>query len=394
MKLFLTCYGIVLKAMVGGGLIFFPITFNKYGILPSFIAMGISIFFMTAGWYNYIIVNHYTGPGSMDSLSRNVSKYLVHLSNISFFSNSLLSSLGYVSLIEQGYIYLFDYFGSKMKHTSIIMGAHISIFVLTLSCLPTVNSLGFTSILGVLSAIYIVVLCLFRFIFNLGNLKYGVNLMGKKDYSIFMRLPILVFSFYSHQTPIPIQNENFKKKPKYFLIISISTALSALLLYSTLGITMNYLYDFNEFTLNDSCLLALPKDKFSCAAIIFYIALLTFSIPLQLIPLKLFVIDKYGDWLKKFKINIHLLLSFCFNFPVCLLYFGGLQVEMAQMISGGIASTFLALFLPNFLLIWTSYGDKKINHFGKLKTISYISLLFGTIVFVAVVWKTIIEISN
>lgn len=210
MKDFFTCYINILKAMIGTGLIYFPITFYKCGIIPTLIGIIISIILSISGFYIYIISNYLSGPTTINSLCKKVNKYFYIFSNLMLMLMMLLTIISYTNLIEETYFTIFKYFNKILIYPRFLITIHLLLFCIPISFLKNIADLRFTSFIGIIAIFYILLLNLIRFLINLGKNKFSLKLFNRNN-NILLRLPFFIFSFTAHQTILPLQNEFFNK---------------------------------------------------------------------------------------------------------------------------------------------------------------------------------------
>lgn len=152
---------------------------------------------------------------------------------------------------------------------------------------------------------------------------------------------------------------------------------------------MNYLYDFSSYSFNDSCLIVLPNDILGLFARISYMILLTFSIPLQLIPLKIILIEIFKKNIEKnylFKKIIEFGIPIFLNIIIFIIYYSQIKQQLIQNISGGLSNTSVCLLLPSIIFIFGIPNFIKKNKYNN-KFHNFISLfLFLTAIIIFIIF--------
>lgn len=380
MKSFFSCYFNLVKASIGSGLISYPITFHYLGYY-IIIPICISSIFSQLGFYFYLKTNKLNGPLSISSLSKKYKNFWSIIAHTCVILKTFLVSISYLIALNQIYkIILPEKILNKINSRIIVLLHTLLIFPLI--CLKQIKYLNHSSFIGILSTSYIIILAIYRYIKfpHLGSIEKKF-----KFFKILERLPFFVFSFTAHQTIIPLQNDYFHLPLSFFIKVVIASSITVTLIYSLFGILISKSLNMSGETYKMLCFNIFPKDYLTIIALITYLLLLSFSIPLQLIPCRIQLIDIYNTIINKNNKLINSkndyfkrILCSLFIIIICLLIFlMDLPMDFFQKLSGGTSSTILCFILPSAIFYGLCWKNSSILD----KFASFACVFYGLIIF-------------
>lgn len=363
----------IVKTCIGSGILFYPIFFSQLGIPKTLSLIFMSSMFSSLGLYLYVYCNHKRGKGSISTLAIRIKPVLKPLGDFVVITKTIIVVISYLNIAKSALIKNFLFFKVNVN----IYAAMIFYCILLglLICLKHVDALKYSSFVGISGIIYLISLTVYNF-FTKSHL--GSFFTEKSPSNLpFKYLTFFVFSFTCHQTILPIHNEKYHKSLKFFTISIFSSIFIVAISYAIFGILNMKIYDFRTFGGNQNYLDVLKDDKLGLLARLSYLVVISFSIPLQMIPCRDFVIP----FLKKAtKLNDKILRIFLAFFLIffCLFMSNFSKIDFLQRMVGGTSSNVLCFILPSLYYLFLKGEKSKI-----LKYLSYLNILFGFVVFLS-----------
>lgn len=276
------------------GMLSLPFAFSLVGILPGafllFLATAMSIF----GLYLLAKASHQTcnRDGSFAALSAVTYPRLAPVFDGAVALKCLGVAIGYLKIIGDLLPETIKGFtnnttsGGAWYLNRVMWVSVIVVCISPATFMKRIDSLKYTSFLGLMSVAYLLVLSIITWIQSFaetGNLFGYGQLITKLTPSSFRAFPIMVFAFCCHQNLFPIQNEAKKNAPGPMLRI-INFCLFASLLVYLFFATGSYAAYSNE-DINPNIINNYPTKgiQFILARFL-YIFLLTFSYPIIMYP--------------------------------------------------------------------------------------------------------------
>jgi amino acid permease len=172
-----------------------------------------------------------------------------------------------------------------------------------LSCMRTMDSLKFTSLMCLMMVIFTAFLVLLYSAdisgmdpcagVDDGETCKGGTTNAKVDISTFQRLPIIVFAYTCHQNIFGVTNELRRPtQPRVDKVINMSVSL-AFVLYIVVACCGYYTYGDE---VNANILVSFPKNGLTSAARAFIALMVAFSYPLQCHPCRTCVLSLLHHW--------------------------------------------------------------------------------------------------
>ncbi|EOB12155.1 Putative amino acid permease [Nosema bombycis CQ1] len=365
----------LLKTTMGCGILKYPTLYYEYGIIPALILTVISAFASYCGIFLYIDLNDKYGLGNtLSTVSLHFAPYLKVLADIVVIAKCYMVGVAYLIYIGEQLVFLLKYFMIDLS-PKIALGivlALISPFIF----ISKIDKLKYTSTAGLVAILMLVSASYYRLKSN--EIPHSISYdTGNRSY--IKNLCHFVFSFTCHQNIFTLQNsmENYNKR--HLKITSGFSFVSAVVIYSIFG-WISYIALGNN--LKTSYLEAQPEDHLKVAISIFYICLVSLSIPLQTNPCKSYLLNAVNpDFLVKESyfyvrtgFSLFLTLSI-YIFAIC-----GINFDKICGFVGGTFSTFMC-FIFAAVYHFLSFGIFK----NILNTVlAIIAMTYGVLSFTAV----------
>ncbi|KRH92451.1 hypothetical protein M153_59460001, partial [Pseudoloma neurophilia] len=404
---FLTGYTNLMKSILGVGVITYPLLFYRIGILPTIILMTISAMFSFLGLAIYLKLNYKKNKTITDLTN---IKFINYFITFIIFTKCVAVSISYIITIRD-IIYslnIIDEFQNFEKGTLLkISSSNIEnvskikkiIFILItfsiapLSSLKSFSKLQFTSFLGLISVLMMLVISCLRFApINPSRIRSTDKLMKLNEnlltsfylrtefvqqdfletddyfFLLLQSLGSFVYSFTCHQNVFSFSNEcQMPLKRTFFCVITV--IISCIIIYTIFGLLNAYIIGLNVFSLiksknddliiqgnnlNDSLskgtanfFVSLPADRFTLFLKLFFLLVIIFAIPLQLNT-----VQKQINLSNIFK---RLILSYLIHSVGLIVSFLNLNFNSIIKNIGGTVSSFLCFIIPGCLLFILRY---------------------------------------
>ncbi|OQS55671.1 AVT6 [Ecytonucleospora hepatopenaei] len=291
MKTLASAYVNLLKTSIGSGVLNFPYLFKTYGLITTIILTVITGLFAATGLYLLMICSQEMGRGAdLGKLAQDSIPWASILIDIAVFMKCFGVALSYMviagSLLPSVFNAFFDL--KLLTYKPFCLG----IFVIAISpfCyLKKMDALKYTSFVGLLSIIFVILASIFRYLYdstieNVNAIAYATL----PDTNWLKGLGKFVFSFTCHQNIFYVFAElenNSLPRMKRLIVI---TACSAFFLYMSFGVS-NYLMYGNA--VKDNVLLNYPEDYLTGIVHFLYVIVMGVSYPLQLSPGKNYLMN-------------------------------------------------------------------------------------------------------
>ena len=277
----------IFKACVGSGILTFPSLFQKYGCLLTTIYTIIFGIISLFSCILYTQVNHYYNKkDDIGTLALHDIKWIKLIVDITIFLKCYIVSFSYFILIFNILKEIKTYFTISTHIFEKICLTIIFIAIVPFILTKKITSLKSISMLGLFGSI--ILLCTsFIFYFNSKSFSGSANIY-RTDRSI-EDLSNFIFSYTCHQNILQVQNET-----------SLSVIqLQIIILFVYIGVTLVYLAFglINYFTFNSHKIIPAvvfevwPNNYVKLISLIIYVLFLIVTIPLQIHPIKIQLID-------------------------------------------------------------------------------------------------------
>lgn len=364
----------LLKTIIGSGILYIPMLYKTFGLLPTLILMILSCILSITGQMIYAICNYKNN----DRSSNITSLSLKSVPNISFFVDFFVFfkcfgvSTSYLIIIRE----LLPNIIEKSFGKSIITHPKVSLLIFLSAIAPftffrSLKKLKYTSSIGIISILIILICSIFTFLKDL-SFK-NIQIYKKLDLNAFKGLGTFVFAFTCHQNLISIQNELIQNDPKKIKKLIIFTAISAFLIYMIFGFVHYAIYD----EMHDNILKSYPDNRLSVFLHFLYIIIMGFSYPLQLNPCRLYLMNLIRlDKRKRNNNFIHSLITVFLLISTYCLTITGLNLGEIYAFVGSTASTMICLVFPPMI-----YHYMDVRKEIMLRIMGFICFLLGICIF-------------
>ncbi|KAI5173996.1 hypothetical protein NEFER01_0535 [Nematocida sp. LUAm1] len=346
----LAAYFNLLKTIVGGGVVSFPLLFTVFGIVPtflfSFLIAILTIFELSilCEAAKYSEKPEKTFTESLKGIYPRISGVF----NIIVFVKCLGVSISYLITVKPLIVYLTkEIFKTDISGATAVL--FFGVFMFFICSMKDLKNLQFTSFLGLMGIIF----CICGSIYNM------VNLHGTEAGNItYARSPStawiiasgqFVFSFTCHQNIFSVRSEIVNPTRKVLTGVILSSVFTGLCLYLTFG-TITYLtYGDN---VKSNVFETLDDGWFKIGITFFYTIILIFSYPLQIFPSRecLFQwtisIFNISDEKKNLRNIIRVSSAFILIAVGVLVAFSSIDIAFLQSFVGSTASMVMCIIIP------------------------------------------------
>ena len=409
LKAFLVCSSIMIKTCIGSGILLFPIFFTQLGILPCTLYIIINGIFSVIGLTLYILCNdYYNNKKNMSTLAKKISLKLRYFSDFILISKTFLLVISYLVLITG----IIKNILRDFKNKNMVFYAFLLVYVLiifNLTNLKQLNYLKYSSTVGVFGVLYLIILSFFYFFTK--NHEGDYKIIGASLKEIIMELPFFVFSFTCHQTIFNLQNDYKTYSKNFFIAVSSFSIFVVGLFYFSFGFLNMKIFNLSDKNIYKNYFDLQIDSKAFLAGKIAYLFILTFSIPIQLIPCRENLINmifgtaycenieyKMGNstenenlenYAKKNKKTAELpynkrknsiirtITAFILIFLTVFISQLGLEIKTLQIFIGGTSQTIMCFLLPTIYYTMLKMANKKL----KYKILSFLNVAFGFLSF-------------
>lgn len=276
------------KTTLGAGVLAYPYLFKTYGVYYAVLLTVVSALASLFGLWLYIDLNDFYGlDNSMSTIAQYIYPPLQAFVNVAVFFKCFLVCSAYLMLLKRevpGIVRTL--LGAQDEYPNLCLFAAvacISPFVF----MHRLDKLRYTSSLGVLAILALVLSSVYRFTNSAGA---PIQLdTGNRNY--LANLGSFVFSFTCHQNIFAAHNE-MKIHNKTALKITAMLALgTASVVYIVFGL-VNYMTFGDKVARN--FLGMLPKDGLGTTVSIFYLLVVMMSIPLQTNPCRAYFLNMFN----------------------------------------------------------------------------------------------------
>ena len=293
---FVSCTVNLLKAVIGAGILAIPHSVSKLGYVPGTLVLLFATGLASFGLYLLSIIGHHHGRrstfGSVAEKTVPASAVLfdvtvavkcfgvatAYLSNIA----SQIPMIWKDFMIRRGRLAVDDSVPEWMVRWKVIWVAAALVFLSPISALPKVDSLKYTSILGMFSVLYLLVLSIVHFILTAGRGELQpIKAFVPFDLKSLTAFSVFVFAFNCHQNIFVVQNEAKRNTPAWMMRVIGMVMGTTLAVYLMFG-----LFSYASFTdIKDDILLTFPPGEIEfIVAKCLFVVLLACSYPLQTFP--------------------------------------------------------------------------------------------------------------
>lgn len=277
----------IFKACVGSGILTFPSLFQKYGCLLTIIYTIIFGIISLFSCILYTQVNYYYNKkDDIGTLASHDIKWMKLIVDITIFLKCYIVSFSYFILIFNILKEIKTYFTISTHIFEKICLTIIFISIIPFVITKKITSLKLISMLGLFGSI---ILLLTSFIFYFNSKSFNTStIIYRTDKSI-DDLSNFIFSYTCHQNILQIQNETSLSVIQLQIIILI-VYIIVTLVYLIFGL-INY-FAFNSYKIIPAIVFeAWPNNYVKLVSLIIYVLFLIATIPLQIHPIKIQLVN-------------------------------------------------------------------------------------------------------
>lgn len=284
----------LLKSIIGAGILGIPLALQRLGYVPGLLVMLVAAGLSFFGLYLLAIVIHRHGRSStFSSIAREFypQRWLLVLLDGAIVVKCMGVGMSYLSVVGDVVPDILRGLAGPKATTGVLASKWLWVLIVSaidapLVCMRRIDSLKYTSVVGLLGVVYLLGLSLYQCVkqgateAGLGPIRafVPVTVVGLTSFSVF------VFAFTCHQNLFPIQNEARRNDVRPMTTLLAVALLASFLCYGAFG-TLSGLANPD---IKDKILAVYPIDEWPyIVARIFYVVLLTFSFPLQTFPTRL-----------------------------------------------------------------------------------------------------------
>lgn len=289
---FFSCCLSLIKTIMGPGMLCLPLAFHSLSILPAVALMCFAGFLSGMGLYLLTAASQRVSQGrdcSFTVLAKSTYPRLAPVFDLAILLKCLGVTVAYLKVFGGSSCRLLRALFENTEDLPVwLLDTRFWITMASLLIAPVasmrkMDSLKYTSFLGMLSIIYLLGLSI-KLCWQQGSLDNITWLSPDLTLTVFFKnFSSFVFAFTCHQNMLPIQNEARNNKPRGMIqVISMCVSL-AFSIY--VGFTICSLAVFGHSTIPDS-IMALYQERtgwFILAHLLFAFLVLT-SLPLQIFP--------------------------------------------------------------------------------------------------------------
>lgn len=331
----------------------------------------------------------------LTALSMPQAQFLV---NFAVFVKCFGVSLSYMVIAKQ-------LLSSVVETVLFPVNPKICLLIFSLAIAPftyfsKLDKLKYTSLIGLLSIIIVILASIFRYaaktedvpalLFTASSKSLFDYLLDAPSKNLFTSPSVLlfatpsilwlngfgkfVFSFTCHQNIFSVYSEMEDNSLPRMKKLIYSVGLSALILYSTFGIS-NYLLFGDQ--VQDNVLNSLPQDLLASVVRGLYIIVMGVSYPLQAAPARTYFLNlvAVGPKNRGYKL-MYLIVTTVILLSTYLIAVSDVRLGIIYSLVGATASTFMCLILPALF-----YMNLEIERSVTLTIAGYCAFLFGIFVF-------------
>lgn len=382
MKTLASAYVNLLKTSIGSGVLSFPYLFKTYGIIPTFFFMIISGFFAAMGLVLLTICAHDFGrDADLSKLTAFSMPYAKIIVDFAVFVKCFGVSVSYMVIAKQ---MLSSFIETVFRGPTLLSKPYVCLLMFTAIIAPftfrsKLDKLKWTSLIGVLSIIAVVLASIFRYFAKTEDdatthlytspSMFWLNGFGK-----------FVFSFTCHQNIFSIHTEMVDNSIPRMKKLIWMVSLSALVLYGSFGLS-NYLIYGDEA--KDNVLNNYPPDLLATIVRGLYVIVMAVSYPLQAGPARTYFLNMVHVRPKHPGYRIfYIIVTTVILTATYLIAVAGIKLGLIYSLVGATASTFMCLILPALF-----YLNIEVERSLFLTIAGYCAFLFGIFVFVTTLFN-------
>jgi amino acid permease len=372
-ELFGECAGIfvnLLKTTMGTGILAYPYIFKTCGIYRAILLTAASALASLFGLWLYIDLNSYYGlDNTMSSISYYIFPQMKTAVDLIVIMKCFSVFVAYLFLLKHKLPQLMALVFDAPKNTTLCL------FLILLAASPFIfmfrlNRLRYTSLLGLLAALMLVVFSVYRYTSSDAKAPEPKREAGSHGY-----LPLLgpfTFSFTCHQNIFTVQNEMRISNKLALKLTTLLVFTIASVMYIVFGL-FTYI-TFGEDT-PEKFFDTFSGDNVSSFVLVFYFLVVIMSIPLQTHPCRTYMLNmidsKYSTQEKYWRARS--LASFII---VLFAFILSLRETDYNELCRGIGSTFSALMCFVFASLYYLIAFRGTS-FETKKAMALYSLVYG-----------------
>ncbi|KAI5186891.1 hypothetical protein NEHOM01_1780 [Nematocida homosporus] len=284
----------LLKTIVGGGIVGFPMFFVVFGIVPTLVFSLISAVLTFFGLMMLCDCAEYT-QSKEKTFSASLQKICPRLSvwfNAVVFVKCFGVSISYLITIKPLLAYLFSGLLGRNVSPEILVIC-FGLGIIPLCIMRDLKSLRFTSVLGIFGAL----VCIVGSVLNFMTVRQSSN--GSTPATYWAKTPEVnwirsagqfIFTFTCHQNIFGIRAEILtvtRNKMARIIAAALGSAMAIYLVFSTV------IYFTYGDAIKSNVFESFVDGGVKYAIFVFYVALITFSYPLQIYPAR----DCLSEWI-------------------------------------------------------------------------------------------------
>lgn len=374
----------LIKTIMGTGMLVLPFAFQNLSIIPAILLLGFAA--IVSGFGLYLLTRaslRVAGGRNCDFaiLSRATYPSLVPVFELTILVKCLGVTVSYMTMASQllpqalGIIYTIKP-GSFLAHPALWVTVG-TLLITPIVCMPKMDSLKYTSFIGMAGIIYLVCLSVYQAITfgsvaNLHWFEFKGWLVFLKNFSIF------IFAFTCHQNMLPIQNEarnNSNRGMIQLIGFCVSWSMTLYTCFAVCSVAV-----FGGGAIPKSIFTAYSDGSFKYSvATVLYSFLVLFSIPLQTFPARnsfLKVVAYFNaDYAAEKRSQLYMISTGSILATCWLISCTELDIDDVLKLVGATAGPVLCFILPS--IFWLKLEAKA--SWTPLKVAALLLLVFGVV---------------
>ena len=389
----------LLKTIIGAGILALPWALSCFGFIPGMCVMLLAAGLAALGLHLLTVAACSVGRNaSTAALCKITYPKAVIAFEIAIAVKCIGAAAAYLGIIGNTCVNLAQAFISADTlgpfFASILHAKPFWVLTATLCISPVclmrkMDSLKYTSFAGMAAVLYLVILTVWNYFQTSTATFTNMVIFAKPSLNCFKAFGVFVFAFTCHQNILPIQNEARKNSPTAMAqIISFSVGFSTFLYI----IEAVFGYATYGSSIKDVILDNFPNKQWPfVAARIFYVFLLIFSYPLQVLPSRNCIQKIFTIYNDEFAQKAAQPLYFgstaaIMGISAAIAAFTS-SIELILRLVGSTSGTFLCYFLPAIICLKLEQ-DRPMN----LRKIGSFVLIFAGIAtfvssMISIFWK-------
>lgn len=377
----------LIKTIMGTGMLCLPAAFQAIGVIPAFLMLFLAAFLSAFGLY--LLTRSVERVGGRDvefaTLSKATYPRLSPLFDLAIFLKCIGVAIGYLVVVGN----LVPQLMASLTTNRLLLNPATwmtltSFAIAPIIFMPKMDSLKYTSFLGMLSVVYMVGLASILFLVtpNPSGVWSNVKLYEPLGREYIKNFSVFVFSFTCHQNMLPIQNESKRNSSLAMSrVISVCVGM-AFVMYMIFAVSSYAVFGGPGKVIDANLITVYPQVGFPYVLARFlYVFLVIFSFPLQTFPARTSALKLFAYFYPRFtdrRQNIlYASITTSMLVSVWLMAITGLDLRIVLRVVGSTAGPTLCYLLPS--LFWLKLEERRQWEGSKLGALCLLAFGFLTI---------------